>query len=123
MPSTPCRAHCCPNLVSSRTMKGYCDSHAHLRANDGWQAWHRGQNTTERGYGQAWRKLRQQVMERDGYLCQVCKQQGRLTEATAVDHIKNKASGGTDDLDNLQAICQVCHRAKTQAESQCQRSG
>ena len=123
MPATPCRAFGCPNLVTSRTMKGYCDSHAHLRANHGWQAWHRGQNTTERGYGQAWRIKRAHILERDGYLCQVCKQQGRLTEATAVDHIKNKASGGTDDLDNLQAICQVCHKAKTQAESQCQRSG
>ena len=29
----------------------------------------------------------------------------------------NKASGGTDDVDNLQALCRACHKAKTQAES------
>lgn len=114
MPKTPCRAYACPNLVS-RADKGFCDKHASHR--HGWQKQQQGKTTTERGYGQAWRKLRQQVMERDGYLCQVCKRQGRLTEAQAVDHIINKAQGGTDELTNLQAICHTCHKAKTQAES------
>lgn len=114
MPKTPCRAVGCPNLVS-RADKGFCDKHASHR--HGWQKQQQGKNTTERGYGQAWRKLRQQVMERDGYLCQVCQKQGRLTQAQAVDHIINKANGGTDELTNLQAICHACHKAKTQAES------
>ncbi len=68
-----------------------------------------------RGYGTAWTHIREQIMRRDCGLCQPCRQQGRVTLAVAVDHIKDKASGGTDDQDNLQAICESCHTAKTMA--------
>jgi len=40
-------------------------------------------NTTQRGYGHRWRKLRAVIMERDCGLCQQCKDSGRLTEAVA----------------------------------------
>jgi 5-methylcytosine-specific restriction protein A len=33
-----------------------------------------------------------------------------------VDHITPKAKDGTDDPENLQAICIECHKAKTKAE-------
>lgn len=56
-------------------------------------------------------------MARDQHMCQPCKAIGRITEATEVDHILNLAEGGTDDLSNLQAICQECHKAKTTEES------
>lgn len=69
-----------------------------------------------RGYGTAWDKLRQQILKRDGYLCQPCKRQGIFTEATQVDHLKRKADGGTDDKANLEATCKPCHDAKTTAE-------
>jgi 5-methylcytosine-specific restriction protein A len=36
--------------------------------------------------------------------------------ATAVDHIIAKADGGTDDDENLQPICDECHRMKTARE-------
>lgn len=114
MPKTPCRAHACPALVS-RADKGFCDKHAHYR--HGWHKSQQGRTATERGYGQAWRKLRGQVLARDRHLCQVCLLDGRYTPATEVDHIINKASGGTDELTNLQAICHACHKTKTQAES------
>ena len=117
MPATPCRAIGCPNLATSRLMRGYCDDHAHLRTTHGWQARQRGKTTTQRGYGYAWQKLRQSIFERDGYLCQVCRRAGRITPATEIDHITNKAVGGTDDPDNLQAICKACHKAKTQEET------
>ena len=71
----------------------------------------------ERGYGTAWDKIRKQIMQRDGYLCQPCRRQGRPTPAKAVDHITPKAKDGTDDPDNLQAICNDCHKAKTKAET------
>lgn len=120
--ATPCRMHKCKNLVTKRSMLGYCDEHADQR-----HGWAKTQavkgNTTQRGYGYAWRQIRKQVLERDCYLCQVCKAAGRLTEATAVDHIINKAHGGTDSKDNLQAICKSCHDKKTQMESQKGRGG
>nr|WP_234238571.1 HNH endonuclease signature motif containing protein [Halomonas desiderata] len=62
-------------------------------------------------------------MERDRYLCQPCKLGGRATPAKIVDHIKPKAEGGTDSPDNLQAICESCHKAKTLSESQRARHG
>lgn len=67
----------------------------------------------ERGYGTAWDKLRKAILARDTHLCQPCKAKGRATAAQAVDHIKPKANGGTDDPSNLQAICNECHDAKT----------
>ena len=78
-------------------------------------SWGRQGSAHSRGYGAAWRKLREQVMRRDAGLCQPCKPQ--LTLATEVDHILPKAKGGTDDISNLQAICSECHRFKTDRDN------
>ncbi len=118
---TPCRVFGCPNHVT-RSQNGYCDVHADKRT--GWaKTQERKGNTTERGYGQAWRIKRVRILERDGYLCQVCKQAGKITPAHAVDHIINKANGGADSEDNLQAICKSCHKIKTQNESKIGEGG
>lgn len=63
--------------------------------------------------GRPWRRLRERILERDKYLCQPCGAKGRVTEATAVDHILALANGGTDESSNLRAICDECHEAKT----------
>lgn len=42
---------------------------------------------------------------------------GRLAVASIRDHIKPLAEGGTDDHDNIQALCIPCHDAKTVQES------
>lgn len=118
--SRPCREWGCPNLVRTRAQGGYCDDHASKRSN--WNARpRRTGSTTERGYGHAWRKLRESILKRDGYLCVKCRVEGRLIEATDVDHIKAKAHGGTDDPDNLQALCAPCHREKTAREGSDER--
>ena len=73
----------------------------------------------KRGYGSAWDKIRLIVLKRDNGLCQCSKCQGgkiRVTPATEVDHIIPKAKGGTDRLDNLQAINKQCHKKKTARE-------
>lgn len=75
----------------------------------------------ERGYGAAWDRLRLAILRRDMGLCQPCKARGRATAATAVDHIKPKAQGGTDEPENLQSICDDCHRAKSAAEGHAAR--
>lgn len=112
-PSSPCRAKLCRSLTRER--HGYCEAHEHLAR--GWQRHQQGKSSSQRGYGSQWRKLRMLVMERDKWLCQPCLQQGRPTPAYAVDHIVNKAEGGTDSPSNLQAICRPCHQAKTQQEA------
>lgn len=68
---------------------------------------------TERTRGRTWMALRGRIMARDGGLCVVCRARGRITPALEVDHIKPLARGGTDDYDNLQAICHDCHAEKT----------
>jgi 5-methylcytosine-specific restriction protein A len=70
----------------------------------------------ERGYGTAWEKLRRVILERDAGLCQVCREDGTVTTANIVDHIKPKSQGGTDDEDNLRVICKRHHSAKTDRE-------
>lgn len=67
----------------------------------------------KRGYGAAWDRIRLQALKRDCYLCQPCLRAGHVTKAKAVDHIRPKAQGGTDDLSNLQGICDECHKDKT----------
>lgn len=76
-------------------------------------AWKHTESAHKRGYGAHWRKVRALVLARDRGLCVPCDEQGRTTAAVAVDHILNRAQGGTDDLDNLQSICDECHLEKT----------
>ena len=75
--------------------------------------WHRNGNTTERGYGWQWQKLRKRILQRDSYLCRPCKDTGRYTPAKVVDHIIPKAEGGTDDPANLQCLCIEHEKQKT----------
>lgn len=67
--------------------------------------------------GRPWRRLREQILQRDGYCCQTCSREGRVQVAHEVDHVVNIAAGGTDDPSNLEAICTDCHRKKTQQEA------
>lgn len=69
--------------------------------------------------GRPWRRKRDRILQRDGYLCQCedCKRDGLLTLATEVDHIIPLAEGGTDDERNLRAINHDCHEKKTRAEA------
>jgi len=108
MPPRPCTQPRCKNMA---TKHGRCDDHQP----EPWVS-NKGKSRHERGYGSKWVKVRGQALKRDGYLCQVCLRDGILTNATEVDHILNKAKGGTDALSNLQSICTKCHKAKTQAE-------
>ena len=80
-------------------------------------AWDHELSRHERGYGYEWTKRRMSVLQRDMYLCQMCLKAKRTTPAKEVDHITPKAEDGTDDYDNLQAICTDCHKAKTKAET------
>jgi len=51
-----------------------------------------------------WRRVRAQVLDRDGHTCQLC---GR--SAGHVDHIHAKRDGGGDHPDTLRALCAVCN--------------
>lgn len=67
-----------------------------------------------------WSRTRRRVMQRDRYECQFdVTGKGLIcgARATEVDHITPRAEGGTDDMENLMAICHQHHLAKTQEES------
>ena len=65
-----------------------------------------------------WRALRQYVLARDNYECQMCKAEGRVTtDQTAVlevDQIKELAYYPelAWDADNLRTLCKDCHNKR-----------
>jgi 5-methylcytosine-specific restriction endonuclease McrA len=60
------------------------------------------------GTNAAWRAARARAYAVYGNACLKC---GNL--ATDIDHIVEVANGGTDDIENLQPLCNACHKAKT----------
>jgi len=80
------------------------------------------ESSTKRGYGYKWQQLRLAALKRDKGLCQPCRRAGRVTLATAVDHIMPKAECRrlripSDYMNNLQGICKDCHDKKTMKEN------
>ena len=71
---------------------------------------------TERLRGRPWRRIRDRILKRDQYLCQICLKAGIYRAADEVDHVRALAHGGTDDDDQLQSVCVPCHREKTARE-------
>lgn len=110
----PCAARDCNALT--RNAK-YCDAHLNLS-----KAWGTRQGSG-RG-GRPWRRLRDQILARDHYLCRCeeCMCLGRVRAATEVDHIVALAHGGTDYPSNLRAIHHDCHKLKTAREAQAARA-
>jgi 5-methylcytosine-specific restriction endonuclease McrA len=54
-----------------------------------------------------WKKIRQRVLQRDGWMCAYCGDQ-----AETIDHVVPVAKGGTDDDWNLVAACKRCNYSK-----------
>lgn len=64
-----------------------------------------------------WEKLRMAALRRARFRCEVCARRGVDSVAVEVDHIKPRAQDGMHGLDNLQAICKLCHDKKSAIES------
>lgn len=111
-----------PGCRSMQVERGRCSVH---QLPSTWEQSHRGKTAEQRGYGHAWKLKRKQILLRDQGICQPCIKSvpSRVSMATQVDHIVPKAHGGTDDDDNLQAICTACHAAKTAREGVRRKSG
>ena len=56
-----------------------------------------------------WKRLREQVMRRDGGLCVLC----GSANGAQVDHIKYEKVWGADTPLNLQVLCVMCHANKS----------
>jgi len=113
----PCRFLGCGKLVADGT---YCPEHKRPAAGS-FSDPSRG-SRHDRGYDSRWDKTRLRILKRDNGLCQECLRNGRLTLVGEkkfsyyCDHIVAKEEGGSDDDENLQALCRSCHTAKTDRE-------
>lgn len=72
--------------------------------------WRAGKTSTQRGYGYEWQKARSRFL-REHPLCEYCKREGRLTQATVVDHVVPHQGDQSKFWDeaNWQALCAPCH--------------
>jgi len=62
---------------------------------------------TPAGGSRAWRRLRLDVLERDGWTCHWCG-----GPASHADHLLPRSRGGADDPDNLVAACSPCNLSR-----------
>lgn len=94
-----------------KTLGRYCAEHKKHQ----WSEYDKTRpSSTKRGYDYAWSKFRKSYLERNP-LCEFCKSNGFLTDATEVDHIVTLASNPSLKYDNrnLRPLCKPCHSART----------
>jgi 5-methylcytosine-specific restriction enzyme A len=107
MPTAPPRP--CPHPGCGRL---HCPAHPQELA-----AWRTHRAPVPRVRGRRLQQLRAQLFAAEPW-CVACLRLGRRTRATIRDHVIPLAEGGSDDEANVQALCQACSDAKTQAEAQ-----
>ena len=85
-----------------------------MTARPSWRADKR--TTAERGYGSRWQRARATFL-RHNPLCVRCDSQGRIAEATVVDHrVPHRGDPALFwDPGNWQALCASCHNGAKQA--------
>lgn len=71
--------------------------------------------------GRAWQRTRDRILARDGGTCQL-RRPGCTILADVVDHVLNRARGGSDDDSNLVAACRACNESKRRIEAHIGRS-
>ena len=107
-PKRPCRQKNCPRLTDRKS--GYCEEHEKTASSTYNRFSRRPEN--KKFYNYQWRKLRERFLHQNP-LCEMCKSKGRYTTATEVHHIKPLSEGGTNDFENLMALCKPCHSGIT----------
>jgi hypothetical protein len=77
-----------------------------------WNKLHNGKNkTVKNGRTPFTKSIRHEVFKRDSYKCIECGA-SKDDRCLHVDHIIPVSRGGTDELDNLQTLCEGCNLAK-----------
>ena len=81
-------------------------------------------SSTERGYDRAWRKVRLAFLQAHP-LCLFCQNEGQITPAEVVDHIKTIEDRPDLRLDetNLRSLCKSHHDSRTAREQGFARPG
>lgn len=80
-------------------------------------SWRDGKSSAQRGYGYKWQQHRLRFLQLNP-LCVYCEHDGRVTEATVVDHmVPHKGDQKLFwDTENHQALCAPCHSSVKQRE-------
>lgn len=99
-PLGPCVIPGCPGRATNH---GRCAEHATVYERQ------RG-SAASRGYGADWRRLRAEFLAEHPF-CVKCGE-----PATDVDHVVPREQGGSDEWENLQAMCAKHHSRKTAME-------
>jgi 5-methylcytosine-specific restriction protein A len=110
-PKRPCSHPGCPKLTDGR----FCEEHAKEESTN-YNHYQRDPAINKR-YGSQWRKVRAQYLSAHP-LCERCERHGKLTAATEVHHIRPLDNGGTNDFENLMALCKPCHSEISALEGQ-----
>lgn len=100
----------CVNLVRGQP---YCETHT--------QNWVRGTGGGVKKTA-AYKRIRSKVLRRDQYRCQIGYPDICIRKATEVDHIVPAVRGGSDEEENLRAVCVKCHARKTSYEGHAERT-
>ncbi len=95
----PCRYPACPSYAASG---GFCTDHAKNATPQ-----HR-QKQKDFYAATSWRSIRARVLA-ERPVCEICGE----AWATEVHHRVKKTDGGTEEDDNLQALCKPCHSRLT----------
>ncbi len=107
--SRPCVRPGCPNLQPCAAHRRPTFVRATPRRQPGGNGW-------------AWQRIRQRILERDGYRCQL-QLEGCTGTGEVIDHVLNVARGGSDDHENLRAACRACNECKRRTEARMGRVG
>lgn len=99
----PCGQPGCSKLVA----RGRCSEHSR-------SPYTKSRQSSSKMYGRRWQKVRLMVLHSNP-LCVHCKQAGRLTPASQVDHIRTIKDypEGQYEIENMRALCHSCHSRRT----------
>ena len=80
-------------------------------------AWREGKSSNDIGYNYCWRKFRESWLRKHP-LCVRCEAEGKVVEATVLDHVIPHRGDQTLfwKAGNHQGLCQSCHSRKTALE-------
>ncbi len=66
-------------------------------------------------FSKSYRELHRQVLERDGWRCQVCGSMQNLQ----VHHLRFRSQSGSDEEHNLITLCAECHEQMHREPTRC----
>lgn len=103
-PKHPCAFQGCPVLIDKS--KRFCEAHEKQR-NKEYEKYGRKYDSKKR-YNSSWSKISAKYRKAHP-LCEICLSEGKAVTADLVHHKKPISEGGSNEVSNLQSLCNSCH--------------